>query len=76
VTGDLDGDRMIAIVTDCIRRARAAGKHAGILVPPGRMLNAAIDAGCNLVFCCGDVSDLSVAWRRLLASVPATVPAR
>jgi 2-keto-3-deoxy-L-rhamnonate aldolase RhmA len=73
VMGDLDGDRMVAIVTDCIRRARAAGRHAGILVPPGRMLNAAIDAGCDLVFCCGDVSDLSVSWKRLLASVPSKV---
>src|SRR5439155_16562558 len=43
-TGDLDGDRMIEIVTDCVRRARAAGKHAGILVPPGRMLQAAVEA--------------------------------
>jgi 2-keto-3-deoxy-L-rhamnonate aldolase RhmA len=76
VMGDLDGDRMVAIVTDCIRRARAAGKHAGILVPPGRMLNAAIEAGCDLVFCCGDASDLSVAWKRLLASVPAKVVGR
>jgi len=76
VTGDLNGDRMIATVTDCVRRARSAGKHAGILVPPGRMLDAAIDAGCDLVFYCGDASDLCVAWKRLLALVPATVPAR
>jgi 2-keto-3-deoxy-L-rhamnonate aldolase RhmA len=67
---------MIATVTDCVRRACSAGKHAGILVPPGRMLDAAIDAGCDLVFYCGDASDLSVAWKRLLALVPAKVPAR
>jgi hypothetical protein len=40
------------------------------------MLDAAIDAGCDLVFYCGDASDLSVAWKRLLALVPAKVPAR
>ena len=76
VTGELDGDHMVGTVTDCIRRARAAGKHAGILVPPGRMLDAAIAAGCDLVFYCGDVSDLSVAWKRLLALVPAKVAGR
>ena len=76
VMGDLDGDRMVAITTDVIRRARAAGKHVGILVPPGRMLNAAMEAGCDLVFCCGDVSDLSVSWKALLASVPARVAER
>src|SRR5256885_5720930 len=64
-TGELDGDRMIDIVTSCVRRARAAGKHAGILVPPGRMLQAAVEAGCDLVFYCGDVSDLGTTWMRL-----------
>jgi len=68
-TGELDGDRMIDIVTSCVRRARAAGKHAGILVPPGRMLEAAVEAGCDLVFYCGDVSDLGTTWMRLLPTV-------
>jgi 2-keto-3-deoxy-L-rhamnonate aldolase RhmA len=76
LAGEMEGDRMIETVADCIRRARAARKHAGILVPPGRMLDAAIEAGCDLVFYCGDVSDLSVVWKRLLASVPATANAK
>ena len=68
-TGDLDGDRMIKIVTDCVRRARAAGKHVGILVPPGRMLEASLEAGCDLVFYGGDVTDVGAAWTRMLPMV-------
>jgi 4-hydroxy-2-oxoheptanedioate aldolase len=75
ITGELNDDRMVATVSDCVRKARAAGKHAGILVPPGRMLDAAIAAGCDLVFYCGDVSDLCVVWKTLLASVPGTTKA-
>jgi 2-keto-3-deoxy-L-rhamnonate aldolase RhmA len=74
--GDLNDDRLIEIVTDCVRRARLAGKHVGILVPPGRLLEAAIDAGCDLVFFAGDASNLSVAWKSLLTSVPAKVAAQ
>lgn len=73
--GNLDAPQLIEVVSDCARRARAAGKHAGILVTPGRMLDAAINAGCDLVFCGGDVTELSVAWQRLLATIPATTPA-
>jgi 2-keto-3-deoxy-L-rhamnonate aldolase RhmA len=74
MTGAFDGPQMIELVTDCVRRARAAAKHAGILVPPGRMLDAALAAGCDLVFYGGDVSDLSIAWPALLASVPLRPP--
>jgi 2-keto-3-deoxy-L-rhamnonate aldolase RhmA len=70
ITGELNSQRMIELVRDCVQRARAAGKHAGILVPPGPMLQAAIEAGCDLVFYGGDVSDLSAAWPTLLRSVP------
>lgn len=61
---------MIALVADTIRRARAAGKHAGILVAPGPMLDAALAAGCDLVFCGGDINDLARSWRALLSSLP------
>ncbi len=64
--GSLTHDRLIRVVTDCIRRARAAGRHAGILVAPGPLLEAALAAGADLVFAGGDVTDLVGAWRRLL----------
>jgi len=60
---------MIDLVTDCVRRARALGKHAGILVTRGPLLDAAIEAGCDLVFCGGDFTELATAWPRLLSSV-------
>jgi len=68
-TGDLNNPQLINIVTDCIRRARAACKHAGILVAPGPLLEAAIEAGCDLAFFGGDVSDLASVWPKVLASV-------
>ena len=58
----------IALVADVIRRARAAGKHAGILVAPGPMLDAVRAAGCDLFFCGGDINDLAKAWRAVLAA--------
>lgn len=72
--GNLQEPRLIKMVGDCVRRARAAGKHAGILVTPGRMLDEAIAAGCDLAFCGGDVTELSVAWSRLLATLPSSAP--
>jgi 2-keto-3-deoxy-L-rhamnonate aldolase RhmA len=66
---DLEGKGLIDVVCDCIRRARAFGLHAGILVPPGRMLTAAVEAGCDLLFYGGDVTELSKSWPKLLAQI-------
>ena len=69
--GDLNGQRMIDVVCGCVRRARACGLHAGILVPPGAMLTAAIEAGADLLFYGGDVAELGREWPKLLATVDA-----
>jgi len=74
--GDLKAPVMIDMVVECVRRARTAGKHAGILVPPGPMLTAAMEAGCNLVFAGGDVPQLCTAWASLLALVCPVVKPR
>jgi len=63
--GDPD---LAASVTKVIRTARAAGKHAGILTSPGPLLDAAIEAGADLVFCAGDINDLARAWRDTIRS--------
>jgi len=68
-TGDLTNPRLIEVVCDCIRLARAAGRCAGILVGPGPMLRSAIEAGCNLCFCGGDFTNLITAWQQLLETV-------
>jgi 2-keto-3-deoxy-L-rhamnonate aldolase RhmA len=67
--GRLADPDLIAMVAKCIKRARDMGKHAGILVPPGPMLDAAVAAGSDLVFCGGDLTNLVPAWRDLLATV-------
>ncbi len=72
LTGDLNNPQIINTVTDCIRRARAMGKHAGILVAPGPLLEAAFQAGCDLAFFGGDVMDLASTWKKLLTSVKIT----
>lgn len=67
--GDLLSPKTIDTAIDCIRRARAANRHAGILVSPGPLLEAAIDAGADLVFSGGDITDLIPPWRRLLETI-------
>jgi 2-keto-3-deoxy-L-rhamnonate aldolase RhmA len=71
ITGKLNCDEMVQTVQRCIAVARAAGKHVGILVPPGNLLDVAFQAGCNLLFFGGDVSELGVAWPALLNRIPA-----
>jgi 4-hydroxy-2-oxoheptanedioate aldolase len=73
--GKLADPRLIRTVCECIGRARAAGKHAGILVSPGPLLDAALDAGCDLAFCGGDLTNLIAPWKGLLESIPSEVNA-
>ncbi len=73
---ELNGPQMIEIVTQTLRCARSLEKHAGILISPGPLLDAALAAGCDLVFCGGDVTELSAAWPRLLGSVGAKSASR
>jgi 2-keto-3-deoxy-L-rhamnonate aldolase RhmA len=68
-TGKLADPEVIRVATDCIRRARGWGKHAGILAEPGPLLDAAMSAGADLVFCGGDLSTVAKAWRDLLSTV-------
>jgi len=62
-----DGE-LIELVENVMRRTRACGKHAGILVAPGPLLDAARKAGCDFFFCGGDINDLAKAWRGVLAA--------
>ncbi len=74
--GQLADPELITMVTDCIKRARGLSKHAGIMVSPGPMLDAALAAGCDLVFCGGDFGSLAAAWQDLLSSLKAKGEAR
>ena len=57
-------------VVSCIEKASKAGKLSGIFTLPGPLLSAAMDAGCDLVMCGGDVMDLGKAWTSLLETIP------
>ena len=66
---EMTNPELIAVACDCIRRARLAGRLTGILVGPGPLLSAAIEAGCNLSFVGGDFTNLIPAWKKLLETV-------
>ncbi len=57
-------------VVSCIEKATKAGKLSGIFTLPGSLLSAAMDAGCDLVMCGGDVMALGKAWANLLETIP------
>ena len=71
IAGQMGDPDLRATVLSCLARARAAGKLSGIFTLPGPLLSAAMDAGCDLVVCGGDVMDLGKAWTQLLSEVPA-----
>ena len=64
--GDFSDLEVISVVTDIVQKARGHGLHAGILVTPGPLFEAAIAAGGDFLFCGGDVADLVTAWKALL----------
>jgi 2-keto-3-deoxy-L-rhamnonate aldolase RhmA len=66
--GDFQAPAVIEVVSKTIRLARSLGKHAGIFVGPGPMLDAAIAAGCDLMFLGSDLSGLVTTWSGLLAT--------
>ena len=68
-TGLFDDAELIETVAGCIRLARSSGKHAGILAAPGPLLDAVLDAGGDLVFAGNDLTDLTIAWRKLLPTL-------
>ena len=70
-TGQMGDPRLREAVLSCLGKARAAGKLSGIFTLPGPLLTAAMDAGCDLVICGGDVMDLGAAWGELLCQIPA-----
>ncbi|MEX0653865.1 MAG: aldolase/citrate lyase family protein [Phycisphaeraceae bacterium] len=68
--GCMDDPRLVELATSCIRRARAAQRHAGILISRGPLLDQALAAGCDFAVAGGDVADLCGAWQSLLEALP------
>ena len=68
--GEFDDPELIATVESVVRTARSLGKHAGVVVSPGAMLDAAFAAGCNLTYCSSDLASLTSSWKTILQAVP------
>ncbi len=75
MTGRLDHPKLIETVVDTIRKARAAGRRSAILVVPGPMMDAVLEAGCELIICGGDMANLTNVWTDLLAQMRQKAPA-
>ncbi len=69
-TGQMADPELRETVVSCMAKAKAAGKLSGIFTLPGPLLSAALDAGCDLVICGGDVMNLGTAWTQLLSEIP------
>ena len=68
--GQIADPELRETVLTCMAKAKAAGKLTGIFTLPGPLLSAAMQAGCDLVVCGGDVMDLGTAWSKLLRKIP------
>ena len=68
--GEFTDPEVIATVESVVRTARANGKHAGVVVSPGPMLDTAIAAGCNLAYCSSDLACMMSHSKQLLEQVP------
>ncbi len=72
--GDFSDPQLVRDACRCIRIARSCGKHAGIVVGPGPLLDAALEAGCDLAFIGSDTTSLALGWAELIESVHVPVP--
>ena len=68
IPGEFENPQLIEVVSNVIGRARSAGKRAGILVPPGKLFNVAVEAGAQLIIVGSDAANLKIAWANLLQS--------
>jgi 2-keto-3-deoxy-L-rhamnonate aldolase RhmA len=66
IPGEFENPQLLETIVDVISRARSAGKRPGILAPPGKLFDAAIEAGAQLIVVSSDVAALKIAWANLL----------
>jgi 4-hydroxy-2-oxoheptanedioate aldolase len=64
--GKLSDPEVIEAATHCIRQARKAGKHGGVMAAPGPLAQAAEEAGADLMFYGSDLSILINGFRSIL----------
>ena len=64
--GEFTNPKLIDVASSCIAKARAAGSHAGVLVPPGPLLKASLAAGADLCVFASDFGSMIQDWRAQL----------
>jgi len=64
--GDFQNPELIRIACECIGKTRSAGLHASLLVAPGPLLRAALEAGADLCFFANDIGAAIAVWREQL----------
>ncbi len=68
-TAQFDDPEVIKVIADVCRRARAAGKHAGVMAVPGPLHDACLEAGADLFYFGSELSVLIKSWRAMLEAV-------
>ena len=66
----LNDPKIIQAAVGCIERGKAAGQLTGIMVAPGPLLDAALEAGADLVVSAGDLMNLTTEWPKQLDAIP------
>ena len=65
--GDYDNPELLDLICDCLRRARAAGRHAGVLPPSATMIGPVLAAGADVVIFTTDMTPALNTWPKELA---------
>jgi 4-hydroxy-2-oxoheptanedioate aldolase len=73
IPGEFANPKLIEVVTNCIKTAKAAKLHPAILVTPGPLLDAALQAGADMIIAGCDISDMATVWEPLLEKLPSQV---
>jgi len=66
--GQFDDAELVDTICACIRRARDAGLHAGVLTPAASLIDKVVAAGADLCVFASDISPIMAAWEDQLAS--------
>jgi 2-dehydro-3-deoxyglucarate aldolase/4-hydroxy-2-oxoheptanedioate aldolase len=61
--GDFANPELAGIIKDCLRRARATGRHAGVLPTTPTLIEASLEAGSDLCVFTSDINPVIQAWR-------------
>ena len=67
IPGDYENPELLHTVCDGLRRARKAGKHAGVLTGLDAVIRRVLEAGADLIIMASDTPAVAKAWSAALA---------